>query len=66
MRRTIMKKHDMVREKARAMDWETAAAIVARAVDLHASKTAADGQFSHDAVEKSAEIQAAWLRIQRG
>jgi hypothetical protein len=61
-----MKKNDIVKEKARTMDWQTATAIVARAVDLHASHTAAHGQFSHDAVEKSAEIQAAWQRIQRG
>lgn len=61
-----MNKSDMVIEKARAMDWQTALAIVSRAVDLHASKTAADGQFSPEAVEKSAEIQAAWQRIQRG
>jgi len=61
-----MNNSDMVIEKARAMDWQTALAIVSRAVDLHASKTVADGQFSPEAVEKSAEIQAAWQRIQRG
>jgi hypothetical protein len=66
MMETTMNKSDMVIEKARAMDWQTALAIVSRAVELHASKTAADGQFSREAVAKSAEIQAAWQRIQRG
>jgi len=61
-----MKKSDIVNEKARDMDWQTALAIVSRAVELHASKTAADGQFSREAVDKAAEIQAAWQRIQRG
>jgi hypothetical protein len=61
-----MNKSDKVIEKARAMDWQTATAIVSRAVELHASKTAADGQFSREAVDKAAEIQAAWQRIQRG
>lgn len=56
----------MIHDKAREMDWETALRLVNTAVDLHASRTAAHGQFSPEAVEKSAEIQAAWIRIQRG
>lgn len=61
-----MKKNDIVKEKARTMDWQTATAIVARAVDLHASHTAAEGQFSREAIDRANEIQAAWQRIQRG
>ena len=61
-----MKISDKVIEKARAMDWQTALAIVSRAVELHASKTAADGQFSREAIDRASEIQAAWERIQRG
>jgi len=61
-----MKKSDIVKEKARDMDWQTALAIVSRAVHLHASKTAADGQFSREAIDRANEIQAAWQRIQRG
>lgn len=63
---TLMNKSDMINDKAREMDWETALRLVNTAVDLHASRTAAHGQFSREAVEKSAEIQAAWIRIQRG
>jgi len=48
------------------MDWQTAVALVNTAVVLHASRTAAEGQYSREAVDKSAEIQAAWKRIQRG
>ena len=63
---TSVNKSDMIMDKAREMDWETALRLVNTAVDLHASRTAAHGQFSPEAVEKSAEIQAAWIRIQRG
>ena len=55
-----------VLEKAKDMDWQTAVALVNTAVDLHASRIAADGQFSPKAVDKSTEVQAAWRRIQRG
>jgi len=61
-----MKRYDIVNEKARNMDWQTAVALVNTAVALHASRIAAEGQHSREAVDKSAEIQAAWKRIQRG
>ena len=61
-----MKKSDMVIEKAREMDWQTAVALVNTAVVLHASRIAAEGQFSREAVDKSADMQAAWKRILRG
>jgi len=61
-----MKRYDIVNEKARDMDWQTAVALVNTAVVLHASRIAAEGQYSREAVDKSAEIQAAWKRIQRG
>jgi len=61
-----MKRYDIVNEKARNMDWQTAVALVNTAVALHASRIAAEGQYSREAVDKSAEIQAAWKRIQRG
>ena len=61
-----MKKTDIVNKKARDMDWQTAVALVNTAVVLHASRTAAEGRYSREAVDKSAEIQAAWKRIQRG
>ena len=63
---TTMKKSDIILAKARDMDWQTAVALVNTAVVLHASRTAAEGQYSREAVDKSAEIQAAWKRIQRG
>lgn len=56
----------LIKEKARDMDWKEAVQIVSRCVNLHASKVVAEGQFSHEAVDKSAQIQAAWERIQRG
>jgi len=61
-----MNKSDIISDKARDMDWQTAVALVNTAVALHASRIAAKGQHSREAVDKSAEIQAAWKRIQRG
>jgi len=61
-----MKRSDIVNEKARDMDWQTAVQHLNQVVSLYASRIAAEGQFSREAVERSAEIQAAWQRIQRG
>lgn len=61
-----MKKNDIVNEKARAMDWQTAVQHLNQVVSLYASRIAAEGQFSREAVDRAAEIQAAWQRIQRG
>ena len=61
-----MKKNDIVNEKARAMDWQTAVQHLNQVVSLYASRIAAEGQFSREAIDRSAEIQAAWQRIQRG
>ena len=63
---TTMNRSDIILDKARDMDWQTAVALVNTAVVLHASRTASEGQYSREAVDKSAEIQAAWKRIQRG
>ena len=61
-----MKKSDIVNEKARDMDWKTAVQHLNQVVSLYASRIAAEGQFSREAVDRAAEIQAAWQRIQRG
>jgi hypothetical protein len=61
-----MKKTDIINEKARDMEWQTAVQHLNQVVSLYASRIAAEGQFSREAVERSAEIQAAWQRIQRG
>lgn len=61
-----MKNKDMIMEKARNMEWQTAVQHLNQVVSLYASRIAAEGQFSPDAVDRSAEIQAAWERIQRG
>lgn len=61
-----MKKNDIINEKARAMDWQTAVQHLNQVVSLYASRIAAEGQFSREAVDRAAEIQAAWQRIQRG
>ena len=61
-----MKKADIINEKARDMDWETAAQHLNQVVSLYASRIAAEGQFSREAVDRATEIQAAWQRIQRG
>ena len=61
-----MKKSDIVNEKARAMDWQTAVQHLNQVVSLYASRIAAEGQFSREAVDRATEIQAAWQRIQRG
>ena len=61
-----MKYKDIIGEKAKDMDWQTAVQHLNQVVSLYASRIAAEGQYSREAVERSAEIQAAWQRIQRG
>ena len=61
-----MKRNDIVKEKARAMDWQTAVQHLNQVVSLYASRIAAEGQFSREAIDRASEIQAAWQRIQRG
>jgi len=61
-----MKKNDIVKEKARTMDWQTAVQHLNQVVSLYASRIAAEGQFSREAIDRASEIQAAWQRIQRG
>jgi len=61
-----MKKSDIVKEKARDMDWQTAVQHLNQVVSLYASRIAAEGQFSREAIDRATEIQAAWQRIQRG
>ena len=61
-----MKKSDIVNEKARDMDWQTAVQHLNQVVSLYASRIAAEGQFSREAIDRASEIQAAWQRIQRG
>ena len=61
-----MKKNDIVKDKARTMDWQTAVQHLNQVVSLYASRIAAEGQFSREAIDRASEIQAAWERIQRG
>ena len=61
-----MKKADIINEKARDMEWQTAVQHLNQVVSFYASRIAAEGQFSREAVDRATEIQAAWQRIQRG
>jgi len=61
-----MKRTDIINEKARDMEWQTAVQHLNQVVSLYASRIAAEGQFSREAVDRATEIQAAWQRIQRG
>ena len=61
-----MKKTDIINEKARDMEWQTAVQHLNQVVSLYASRIAAEGQFSREAIDRATEIQAAWQRIQRG
>ena len=61
-----MKKNDIVKDKARTMDWQTAVQHLNQVISLYASRIAAEGQFSREAIDRASEIQAAWERIQRG
>jgi len=61
-----MNKNDIVKDKARTMEWQTAVQHLNQVVSLYASRIAAEGQFSREAIDKASEIQAAWQRIQRG
>jgi len=63
---TKMKKTDIINEKARDMEWQTAVQHLNQVVSLYASRIAAEGQFSREAIDRATEIQAAWQRIQRG
>jgi len=63
---TKMKRYDIVNEKARDMDWKTAVQHLNQVVSLYASRIAAEGQYSREAVDRATELQAAWKRIQRG
>ena len=61
-----MKRSDIINEKARDMEWQTAVQHLNQVVSLYASRIAAEGQFSREAIDRATEIQAAWQRIQRG
>jgi hypothetical protein len=61
-----MNKSDIISDKARDMDWQTAVQHLNQVVSLYASRIAAEGQFSREAVDRATELQAAWKRIQRG
>ena len=61
-----MKYSDIIQDKVREMDWQTALTLVDTAVDLHASRIKSEGEFSPDAVDASLTVIAAWKRIQRG
>ena len=61
-----MKRNDIVKDKARAMEWQTAVQHLNQVISLYASRIAAEGQFSREAIDRASEIQAAWERIQRG
>jgi len=61
-----MKRTDIINEKARDMEWQTAVQHLNQVVSLYASRIAAEGQFSREAIDRASEIQAAWERIQRG
>ena len=61
-----MNKSDIISDKARDMDWKTAVQHLNQVVSLYASRIAAEGQFSREAVDRATELQAAWKRIQRG
>jgi len=63
---TKMKRTDIINEKARDMEWQTAVQHLNQVVSLYASRIAAEGQFSREAIDRATEIQAAWQRIQRG
>ena len=65
-KRLKMNKQELILERAKLMDWQEALGIVNTSVMLDASRVARQGDFSPEAVAKSAEIQAAWIRIQRG
>ena len=59
-------KQDIIRKKAQEMEYVEAVQHLNQVVSLYASRIAAEGKFSPEAVDRAAEIQAAWRRIQRG
>ena len=54
-----MKRTDIINEKARDMEWQTAVQHLNQVVSLYASRIAAEGQFSREAIDRACEIQAA-------
>jgi hypothetical protein len=59
-------KQDIIRQKAREMEYVDAVQHLNQVVSLYASRIVAEGGFTREAVDRAAEIQAAWRRIQRG
>lgn len=57
---------DPVADKAKDLDWQTATALVDKVVNAHASRVITEGNYSSSAIEVATQLQAAWLRLQRG
>jgi len=59
-------KKDVIKELASKMDWTEAMGNVNMCVQLYASRIAAEGEHSREAVDRAQRILASWERIQRG
>lgn len=59
-------KTDVIKKLASDMDWTEAMGDVNMCVQIYASRIAAEGEYSREAVARAEKILAAWERIQRG
>jgi len=57
---------DEIYSLSRKIDWTEALGDVNMSVQLYASRIAAEGQHSPEAVERAKKILASWERIKRG
>lgn len=59
-------KKDVIKQLASDMEWTEALSNVNMCVQLYASRIAAEGEHSREAVDRAQRILASWERIQRG
>ena len=59
-------KKDVIKQLASDMEWTEALGNVNMCVQIYASRIAAEGEHSPEAVARAQRILASWERIQRG
>lgn len=59
-------KKDVIKQLASDMEWTEAVGNVNLCVQIYASRIAAEGEHSREAVDRAQRILASWERIQRG
>jgi hypothetical protein len=66
MGETTMRKKEVLFVKVKKMEYKEAVTAVNRAVEAEATRIAAHGDYSPEAVDLAETLLAAWIRVQRG